>query len=73
MAKWFHLYQRSSFLLKMLSVTLASGIFLIAISALGQICLPQLQKFGKHTGEQRSLSSSDVDSSLHESLDTAEV
>ncbi|XP_015874090.1 uncharacterized protein LOC107411090 isoform X1 [Ziziphus jujuba] len=65
--------KRSSILLKMLSVTLASGIFLIAISALGQICLPQLHKFGKQTGEYRPLPSSDVDGSLHESLNTAEL
>lgn len=69
----FTLFQRSSLLLRIFSVTLASGIFLIAVSALGHLCLPRLHKFGKHTGEHRPVPSSEVDSSMNLSLDAAEV
>lgn len=61
--------KKGSSLLKLLSVTLASGIFLVAINALGQLYLPRLPKGGKHLGELRSLSSPEVHSTLHESLD----
>lgn len=66
------LFQRNSVLLKMLSITVASGIFIIAISALGQLCVPHL-KVGKYIRESQSLSSSEVESLLHQSLDDAEV
>ncbi|KAF3451410.1 hypothetical protein FNV43_RR07505 [Rhamnella rubrinervis] len=65
--------KRSSFLLRILSITLSSGIFLIAVSAFGQLCLPHLNKFGKNTGEHRPLLSLEVDNSLHQSLDTNEL
>ncbi|XP_044461823.1 uncharacterized protein LOC123193100 isoform X2 [Mangifera indica] len=45
-------------ILKILSVTLASGIFLVAISALGQIFLPHLCKGEKYPRENRLLPSS---------------
>ncbi|KAI9120973.1 hypothetical protein K1719_008006 [Acacia pycnantha] len=61
--------KKGSSLLKLLSVTLASGILLVAINALGQLFLPHLPKGGKHLGELRSLSSSEVLSTLYESLD----
>ncbi|XP_062095803.1 uncharacterized protein LOC133801575 isoform X2 [Humulus lupulus] len=66
--------KRNSFLLKMLSVTIASGIFIIATSAFGQLCFPHL-KFGKYSWERRSLlQSSKVESVLlHQSLDDAEM
>ncbi|EXC30544.1 hypothetical protein L484_015035 [Morus notabilis] len=64
--------KRNSVLLKMLSITVASGIFIIAISALGQLCLPHL-KVGNYIRESQSLSSSEVESLLHQSLDDAEL
>ncbi|KAF4388814.1 hypothetical protein F8388_018993 [Cannabis sativa] len=65
--------KRSSILLKMLFVTIASGIFIIATSALGQLCFPHL-KFGKYSLERRSLQPSKAESvQLHQSLDDAEL
>ncbi|PON77936.1 deneddylase [Parasponia andersonii] len=64
--------KRNSLMLKMLSVTVASGIFVIAISALGQLCFPRL-KLGKYSWERRSLPASEVESVLHVSLDDAEL
>ncbi|QCD76812.1 uncharacterized protein LOC114186534 [Vigna unguiculata] len=59
--------------LKLLSVTLASGIFLVAISALGQFCLPWLCKERKQSVEHRSLPSSDVKVSVHDFLDATKL
>lgn len=56
----------------MLTVTIASGIFVIAISALGQLCFPHL-KFGKYFWERRSLLSSEIENVPHQFLDDAEV
>ncbi|XP_028780338.1 uncharacterized protein LOC114736623 isoform X2 [Neltuma alba] len=61
--------KKGSSLLRLLSVTLASGIFLVAINALGRLYLPHLPKEGKRLRELRSLSSSEVHSTLDESLD----
>lgn len=64
--------KRSSVLLKMLSVTAASGILIIAISTLGQLCLPHL-KVGNYIRESQSLPSAEVESLLHQSLDDDEL
>ncbi|KAL5575336.1 hypothetical protein UlMin_017035 [Ulmus minor] len=64
--------KRSSLLLKMLSVTFASGILIIAISALGQLVLPRL-KVGRYNWKSKSLQSSGVESVLHQSLEAAEL
>lgn len=54
-------------------MTLASGIFLVAISALGQFCLPWLCKERKQSVEHRSLPSSDVKVTVHDFLDATKV
>ncbi|KAL5576660.1 hypothetical protein UlMin_018359 [Ulmus minor] len=64
--------KRSSLLLKMLSVTFASGILIIAISALGQLVLPRL-KVARYNWKSKSLPSSGVESVLHQSLEAAEL
>ncbi|KAL5774373.1 hypothetical protein ACOSP7_011930 [Xanthoceras sorbifolium] len=65
--------KRSSSFLKVLSVTLASGIFLITISALGQLCLPRLRKGEKYLGEQTSLPSSEIESIINQPVDAAKL
>ncbi|XP_058771507.1 uncharacterized protein LOC131644913 [Vicia villosa] len=57
---------------KTLSVILASGMFLVAISALGQFRLPELSKERKHPVEHRSLPTSEVNV-MHDFLDTTKV
>lgn len=59
--------------MKMFSVTLASGLFLITISALGQLYLPHLRKYGKFLWKQGSPPSSEVKNALHQSLDADQV
>lgn len=69
-AKFAHVSNRKgNSLQKLLSVTLASGIFLVAISVLGQFCLPWLGKGSKHFVEHRSLPSAEVNVGMHEYLD----
>jgi hypothetical protein len=65
--------QRSSSWLKMLSVSLASGVFLVIISAIGQLGLPHLSKGVRYPVEHRPLPSSEVDCALNQSLDAREV
>ncbi|BFG27851.1 hypothetical protein CerSpe_141250 [Prunus speciosa] len=62
-----------SFLLRMLSVTLASGIFLITISALGQLGYPYPHKGRKYLREDRSFPSSEVDGALYQSVDALKL
>lgn len=62
-----------SFLLRMLSVTLASGIFLISISALGQLGFPYPHKGAKYLREDRSFPSSEVDGALYQSVDAVKL
>ncbi|CAK8530618.1 unnamed protein product [Lathyrus sativus] len=57
---------------KILSAILASGMFLVAISALGQFRLPRLSKERKHPVEQMSLPTSEVNV-MHDFLDTTKV
>ncbi|KAE7995776.1 hypothetical protein FH972_000544 [Carpinus fangiana] len=64
--------KRSSSLLKMLSVGLVSGVFLVLISAFSQLGLPYLSR-GRYSAEQRSLPSSEVDCALNLSLDAREL
>ncbi|XP_029129856.1 uncharacterized protein LOC109811516 [Cajanus cajan] len=61
--------EKGNSLSKLLSVILASGIFLVAISAMGQFCLPWLSKERKHSVKHRSLPSSEVTVGMHDSLD----
>ncbi|KAL6282398.1 hypothetical protein ACE6H2_013327 [Prunus campanulata] len=67
------LLQTGSFLLRMLSVTLASGIFLITISALGQLGYPYPHKGRKYLREDRSFPSSEVDGALYQSVDAVKL
>ncbi|KAK6932624.1 UDP-glucuronosyl/UDP-glucosyltransferase [Dillenia turbinata] len=48
--------KRSNSLLRMLSITIASGFFLVSISVLGQFCLPYLDKGRKHHEQHFSVS-----------------
>ncbi|KAG8634541.1 hypothetical protein MANES_17G051000v8, partial [Manihot esculenta] len=61
--------KRRSSLLNILSVSLASGIFLIAISALRQFCFPHMRKGEMYAQEHRSLPSSEIKFAVNESLD----
>ncbi|KAG2687743.1 hypothetical protein I3760_09G064700 [Carya illinoinensis] len=65
--------KRSSSIFKMLSVSLATGVFLVIISALGQLGLPYLSKGGTYRVEGGSLPSSEVDYALNMSLDATEL
>lgn len=65
--------RRSSSWLKMLSVSLASGVFLVIISAIGQLGLPHLSKGVRYPVEHRPLPSSEVDCALNQSLDAREL
>ncbi|XP_075664003.1 uncharacterized protein LOC142633648 isoform X3 [Castanea sativa] len=65
--------KRSSSWLKMMSVSLASGLFLVVISALGQLGLPHLSKGGRYPVEHRPLPSSEVDCALIQSPDAREL
>ncbi|GAV76969.1 hypothetical protein CFOL_v3_20442, partial [Cephalotus follicularis] len=65
--------KRTSSLLKILSFGVASGVFLIVISALGQFCLPHLPKGGIYLGGNKSLSSSEIECTVHQSLDGAKL
>lgn len=72
-ANWFHLFQTGSFLLRMLPITVASGIFLITISALCQRGFPYPNKGGKYSREHISIPSSEVGSALYQSVDAVKV
>lgn len=60
-------------MLNILSVSLASGIFLIAISALRQFCFPHVRKGEMYAQEHRSLPSSEIKFAVNESLDPEKV
>lgn len=72
-ANWFHLFQTGSFFLRMLPITVASGIFLITISALCQRGFPYPNKGGKYSREHISIPSSEVGSALYQSVDAVKV
>lgn len=59
-------------LLKALSVTFTTGVFIVAISALGQLSFPRL-KLGSFTRDHKSLPSLKVENVLHNTLDEDEV
>ncbi|XP_037491254.1 uncharacterized protein LOC105649606 isoform X2 [Jatropha curcas] len=63
---------RSS-LLKILSVGLATGIFLVAISALGHIFFPLLRKGEIYTQQLGSPPSSEIEYAINESLDNEKL
>lgn len=57
----------------MLSISLATGVFLVIISAVGQLGLPHLSKGGRYRVEDGSLPSSEADYALNTSLDPTRV
>lgn len=65
--------KRISSLFKMLSIGVASAVFLVVVSALGQLGLPHLRKGGRYPAENKSLPSSVVDYTLNLSLDFPKV
>ncbi|KAL9455985.1 hypothetical protein AB3S75_005253 [Citrus x aurantiifolia] len=65
--------KRDSSFLKILSVTLASGIFLVTISALSQRSSPHLHKGEKFSGELRSLASSEIWNVLRQPVDAVKL
>ncbi|KAK9267859.1 hypothetical protein L1049_010296 [Liquidambar formosana] len=65
--------KRSSSMLKLLSVSLASGIFLVTIGVLGQIFLPHIHKGKKYTRNHYSIPSSEVDYTQHQALDATKL
>lgn len=71
--KCFFLVQRSFSLLKILSTILVSGLALVTISVLGQLCLPYLQNGRKYQREYYSLPSSDTESIHQQSVESTKV
>lgn len=59
--------------MSILSVTLATGIFLVSISVLGQFYFPHPRKRQMNVEEHRPPSASEVECALNESLDAAKV
>ncbi|XP_068320949.1 uncharacterized protein [Pyrus communis] len=62
-----------SFLLRMLPITVVSGIFLITISALCQRGFPYPNNGGKYSREHISIPSSEVGSALYQSVDAVKL
>lgn len=60
-------------MLNILSVSLASGIFLVAISALSQFCFLHLRKGQTYPQEQESIPSSEVRYAINDALDAEKV
>lgn len=69
----FYVMQRNSSLFKILSVILASGTFLVAVTVLGQISLPHLVRSAKNIGETRSLPSAEINYVPHQTVDSEKV
>ncbi|XP_050367287.1 uncharacterized protein LOC126785704 [Argentina anserina] len=65
--------KKGSFLKKLLSVSLASGILLVTVSAIGQFGLPSPHKGGKYLRENMSIPSSEVDSTLNQCSDAMKL
>ncbi|XP_022715814.1 uncharacterized protein LOC111275010 isoform X2 [Durio zibethinus] len=65
--------KRSSSFLRVVSATIASGILLITISTLSQFSFPYLGKGGKYPGGSRSPSSSIIESTTIQSVDTEKL
>ncbi|KAL2341830.1 hypothetical protein Fmac_009770 [Flemingia macrophylla] len=61
--------KKGNLLPKLLSVILANGVFLVAISAMSQFCLPWLSRERKHSVKHRPLPSSEVTVAMHGSSD----
>lgn len=65
-------WQRGLSLLKMISVTVASGILLLAVSAAAQFSIPQKSE-RKYPGKSQDISWSESELLSHQSSDTSEV
>ncbi|CAL1410303.1 unnamed protein product [Linum trigynum] len=65
--------RRNSMLMKTLSVALASGIFLITLAAAGQFGFSFLRQRQKHVQEHRSLSTSETEYIINESVNTEQL
>ncbi|KAF5729133.1 hypothetical protein HS088_TW21G01291 [Tripterygium wilfordii] len=65
--------KRNVSFMNILSITLVSGIFLVAISALGQIFLPYLRKGQNFPINFRSLPSSENKHAVHQSSDATKL
>ncbi|CAK9184067.1 unnamed protein product [Ilex paraguariensis] len=64
--------KRSTSLFKMLSITLASGFFLVTVGVLGQLYLPHLFSGRKNPQDNHSLQSSVVEC-IHQSVDSTKL
>ncbi|CAL5409910.1 unnamed protein product [Camellia sinensis] len=65
--------KRITSLLKLFSITLASGFFLVTISIFGQLCLPYLRTGRKYPSENHSLQSSEIDYMLHRDIESTKL
>ncbi|CAI0557824.1 unnamed protein product [Linum tenue] len=68
-----HSQMRNSMLMKTLSAALASGIFLITLAAAGQFGFSFLRQRQKHVQEHRSLSTSETEYIINESVNTEQL
>ncbi|XP_058201228.1 uncharacterized protein LOC131315980 isoform X2 [Rhododendron vialii] len=65
--------KRTSSLLKVFSIALASGFFLVAIGIFGQLCMPYLHGGRKYLGGNHSVQSSEIDFMQHQAIDSTEL
>ncbi|KAL6333267.1 hypothetical protein AAG906_028450 [Vitis piasezkii] len=65
--------KRVSSLLKILTISIASGIFLVAINVLGRLYFPRVNEVGKGPGNQPSLLPSEINCVQHNSLETTKM
>ncbi|KAI8001662.1 hypothetical protein LOK49_LG09G01984 [Camellia lanceoleosa] len=65
--------KRITSLLKLFSITLASGFFLVTISIFGQLCLPYLCTGRKYPSENHSRQSSEIDYMLHRDIESTKL
>ncbi|KAE9452534.1 hypothetical protein C3L33_15565, partial [Rhododendron williamsianum] len=64
--------KRTSSLLKVFSIALASGFFLVAIGIFGQLCVPYLHGERKYLGGNHLVQSSEIDFMQHQAIDSTE-
>ncbi|KAF7150709.1 hypothetical protein RHSIM_Rhsim02G0137400 [Rhododendron simsii] len=65
--------KRTSSLLKVFYIALASGFFLVVISIFGQLCMPYLHGGRKYLGGNHSVQSSEIDFMQHQAIDSTEL
>ncbi|XP_065878726.1 uncharacterized protein [Euphorbia lathyris] len=65
--------KRNSSLQKILSVTLASGIFIVSISTLCQFCFPHLRRGQTYPQEHRTIPSSELELAVNEASDAEKL